>query len=351
MGGQADAGGLEPGTWIKPFNEVFLGLDQGGVIRRVFGMAEAVLGISPDQISGSTWTEFIEKYASDPARLGLKHAWLAVAEQRVMAEHCPAYFPFKHGVSIRLRRVQDEPGLSLVAHLSTDTGCGLDSLIGQSVLDAMDHVVRLNQHMFRGVDGPLTDKQVKEVGSAISGAANVKQLLEDLRSEVFSPFVVAPLPYTLSELLAFSGHDFSSRRVATHQLTIRCNWSAERVYCYSMLRDVVRRLLEALISGVAPQSTITLSDRLDEQEQVVRAEIRYFSQEPSLVVERRMEPLALSDPARFGPVRPIQSLVTTIQSCLRPVGGKVWVEPCPEENAMACIRITLPRWRGTVLDK
>ncbi len=360
--------------WVKPFEVCFLGLHRDGTVQRVFGTVETTLGQPATQVVGLSWPVVVEKYADEPVRRGLNDAWRAIAAEGVAPAHWPAYLPFRTGVSARLRPVADDPAIAFAVQLSTQVGCGLDDLLGHSMAQVMERVVRLGRHVFRGVDGPLTDKQVKEVGSVVGYTENLKQLLEDLRSEVLTPFTTAPLALSLDKLLTFSEHDFSAnRRVATHELTISCQWSSASVYCYPAIRDIVRRLLETLITGIAPKSAIKLSDRAAlpesnvasapavpaEQKEggtspvpatlpdpTVRVEIRYRSQEPALEVAQRIEPLSLLDPTRFGPVRPIQSLITAAHSCLKPVNGQVWAEPCQADDATACVVVQLPRWRA-----
>lgn len=338
------------GVWIKPFDVCFLGLHSDGTVRHVLGPVDTILTQPPAQILGLSWSTLVERYADEPVRRGLNYAWQAIAGQGVAPAYWPPYLPFRSGVSACLRPVQDDPIIAFAAQLSTQVGCRLDDLFGHSMTQVMERVVRLGQHVFRGIDGPLTDKQVKEVGSVVGYTENLKQLLEDMRSELFAPLTVAPIPLSLSNLLTFSERDFSNRRVVTHQLSIHCQWSSVTVYCYPAVRDTVRRLLESLVVGIALQSAIKLSDHVENQDQTVRVEIRYRSQEPALQVDHRIEPLALFDPARFGPVKPIQGLVTAAQSCLKPVNGQVWAEPCQAEDANASIVLLLPRWQGPVPD-
>jgi hypothetical protein len=347
------------------------------------GTVDTILAQPPGEVVGLSWPVLVEKYADEAVRRGLNDAWRAMAGQGVAPAHWPPYLPFRSGVSARLRAVQDDPNIAFAVQLSTQVGCGLDDFLGHSMSQVMERVVRLGRHVFRGVDGPLTDKQVKEVGSVVGYTENLKQLLEDMRSEVLTPFTTAPLALSLAKLLTFSEQDFSSnRRVVTHELSVSYQWSSESVYCYPAVRDIIRRLLETLIVGISAQSTIKLSDRAaspdqkgtitpptpteaqtqqvaapsapaapqEQPDQTVRVEIRYRSQEPALQVEQRIEPLDLLDPARFGPVKPIQSLITAAHSCLKPVSGQVWAEPCQAEDATACVVLLLPRWRGPAPD-
>lgn len=333
--------------WLQSFDELFLGLDGEGRIRRVIGAAQTVLTAAPPQLLGLGWQDFITQYASEPARPGLNFAWLAVSKRYVSAAHWPVYLPFKPGCILRLCAVQDDPEVWFAVHLSASSMCNLDTLVEQVMLEAIERVVRLSQYVFRGVDGPLTDKQVKEMGGVVSHAESLRQVLKDLRAEVFSPAATAPQPYVLKNFLIFSERDFSHRRITTHQLAIHCEWAEEMVYCYPAVHAVVRSILDTLLLGITPRSAIELSAQNQEQTRTVQIEIRYQSQETAFQIDQRIEPLNLADPQRLGPSKPLQVLITMAHSCLKPVGGSAWAEPDPKENGARVI-LMLPRWQGPI---
>jgi len=273
---------------------------------------------------------------------------LAIARHAIAPGYWPSYVPFKTGVVARLRAVDDDPAVPFAVHLSSRCEGDLDTLIGTHVLEAMDRVVRLSQHIFRGTEGPLTDRQVKDISHIVSNAESARQLLENLRAEVLVPANIAPRPYLLTDLFTFSERDFTNRRILTHQLAIKCNLSSEVVYCHSTIHDVVWHVLDTLIAGITVQSTITLSDRVDEHHRAVEVQIEYHSEEPALKVESRLDPLALPDPARFALVKPVQRLVTAARSCLRPVNGHAWAEPVSDTTAR--IILLLPHWSEPALE-
>jgi hypothetical protein len=337
----------EVGTWLKPAGDVFLGLNASAVIRRVVGVIKIVPGLSVLQIQGLTWQQFVKHYADESAREGLNAAWLAMAEKRVARAYWPPYLPFKSGVIVRLRPIEDDPIITFVAHLSTVGEYErLNALIGSLLPDVMDRTIRIGQHLFRGVDGPLTDLQVKDVGGMINSAELTRQLLEDLRAAVLLPAVAAPQPHSLGSLFAFSARDFSSRRITTQRLTIRTDLSPDTVYCHDTIRDVTRRTLDTLLTMITAQTAITVSSTAEEE--TVQVEIEYSSQEPAFQVTQRIEPLDLSDPARLETMSLVQRSVTAAQACLKPVSGRAWAEPY--QGAMRMV-LVLPRWKGTLPEK
>ena len=179
--------------------------------------------------------------------------------------------------------------------------------------------------------------------ACVTRAEHTKQLLEDLRAAVLLPAVSAPMPHALNSLFAFSARDFTHRRITTQQLTIGLNLSAEAVYCHETIRDVVRRILDTLLAGITASTAITVNNVVEED--TVRVEIEYSSQEADLQVKQRIEPLTLLDPMRLESIGMVQRLVTTAQACLQPVNGQAWAEP--HEKA-ARIVLVLPRWKGTL---
>jgi hypothetical protein len=338
----------ETGLWLRPFGEMFLGLDASAVIQRVIGVNPGIVNRPVEDLRGLSWQEFITRFAGESARDGLRYIWLAVARRGIAPDYRPLYVPFKSGVIARLRAVDSDPAIPFGVHLSSSSECHLDTLIGTHALEAVDRMVRLGQHVFRGTDGPLTDLQVREIGGIVNNAEYARQLLEDLRAEVFTPANVAPRPYRLTDLFSFSEHDFTNHRIVTHQLAVVCHLSSEVVYCHPTIHDVTWRILGALVAGIAVQSTITLSDQVRERDQAIQVQIEYHSEEPALEVDCRLDPLSLHDPARFAPIKPVQRLVTAAQSCLRPVNGRAWAEPV--SGGTAKIKLLLPRWLDPSLE-
>lgn len=331
----------EAGAWLKPFDDVFLGLDASAVIQQVVGMIDPGPGSA---VQGLTWPQFVQQYAHESFREGLKIAWIAMAEKRVAPPHWSHVLPFKAGMIVRLRPIEGDPGLSFAAHLSTAGAYNLlNTLFGIHLFDAMDRTVHIGQHLYRGVDGPLTDLQVKTIGEMINCAGYTRQLLKDLRAAVLLPAVATPLPYSLRSLLAFSSQDFSNRRITTQQLAIHSDLAAEAVYCHDSIRDVIRHVLEMLFTAITPQTTITVSSTVEEDNVLVKVE--YISQEPAFLVDRRFELLELSDPARPESMTTIQRLVMGAQACLKPVGGRAWAEP---DRGIMRLALVLPRWKGTL---
>jgi hypothetical protein len=334
----------EAGSWLKPVGEFFLGLNASAVIRRVVGAIEIVPDLMALQFQGLTWQQFVKHYADETAQPGLSVAWIAMAEQRVAPAYWPPYLPFKAGVIARLRPIEDDPIISFVAHLSTAGEYDLlNSLIGTHLLNVMDHTVRVGQYLFRGGDGPLTDRQIKSLGGIISSAEHTTQLLEDLRAAVLLPAMAAPQPHTLGSLFAFSARDFGHHRITAQRLAIRSDLSTDAVYCHDTIRDVVRRTLDILLAAIEPQTAIVMSSTAHED--TLQVQIEYASLESALQATRRIEPLALSDPARLDPMSAIERLVTAAQACLTPVNGRAWAEPHQDS---ARVVLVLPRWKGAL---
>ncbi|RPI96290.1 MAG: hypothetical protein EHM39_10980 [Chloroflexi bacterium] len=337
----------EDNSWLKPVGEVFLGLNPAAVIRRVVGVIEIVPSLSVLQLQGLTWPQFVEHYADEPAREGLINGWLAMAEKRVAPAFWPAYLPFKSGVIARLRPVENDSIISFVAHLSTAGHYDLlHTLLGTDLLSVMDRTIRTGQHLFRGEDGPLTDLQVKSLGNIIGGAEHTQQLLEDLHAAVLLPAIAAPRPQPLNRLLTFSMRDFTQRRITTQQLKLDMRLSSEPVYCHTTIRDSVHRLLETLLAGIAPQTSVIVSDRLAED--TVQVALQYTSQDLGLQVPNRIEPLELFDAGHRETIRGVRRLITTAHACLTPVGGRAWAEPHQGTAGQGAARIVLelPRWKG-----
>ncbi len=342
----------DTGTWLQPLGDVFLGLNTSAMIRRVFGAIESMPSLNGAELPDLSWHDFVALYADVTARDGLNYAWQAMAKEHVARAYWPPYLPFKQGVIARMRPVVNDPLISFVIHLSSVMEYNLAGLISEPLLEVMDRMIVISQRIFSGVGGPLTDRQVKDVGQILSYAEHSRQLLRDLRAEVLLPAAAPPLPCTVAQLFTFATGDFSHRRIATHRLSIQSTLSTETVYCQPVVRDVAQQIIGMLIMGIATESAIMLSDSVDEDTQAIRIAIQYQSRESALQVATRIDPLDLSDPVRLSGMRSIQRLVTAAQSRLKPVNGRAWAEPVANvgnnvDNA-ARINLVLPRWKGEV---
>jgi hypothetical protein len=337
---------LGRGTWLKPLGDVFLGLDASAVIRRVFGDIEIASSPSAARLPDLTWRDFVAQYADETAQDGLNYAWLAMAKGCVARAYWPHYLPFKQGVIARMRPVEGDPDIAFVIHLSPVMEYNLVDLIGDPMLDVLDHMATISQRIFRGVGGPLADRQVKDMDQLVSHIEHTRQLLHDLRAEVLLPAATAPLPHAVADLFMFAVDDFFHRRITTHRLTIQSDLSGETVYCQPVMRDIVFHMLGSLLAGITTESAITIADALDENAGAVRIALGYQSRESALQVESRIDPLDVSDPVRLGGMRLIESLVTAAQSRLAPVNGRAWAEPISGREHAARIILVLPRWKG-----
>jgi hypothetical protein len=335
----------ESGSWIKALGDVFLGLNSSAVIRRVIGHVDIVPGLAIKHIVGLTWQEFVEQYADETARKGLRYAWLAMAEARVASAHWPSYLPFKPGMVARLRPVQDDPIVSFAIHIATRIEQEFNTVIGEHALDTVDRLTRLIRRLDSGVTGPLTDPQVKDVESILALAETAQQLLEDLCAATLVPAAVAPLPQTLDRLLTFAPNDFASRRMETQRLSLSYQYPKKIVYCQPTLRERVKQTLHTLLGSISPQTTITIAQADPIDEHTVRIEIRYHSLSPELLVNERIDPKPLVTAERLQTQRVIERLVNATQAHLNPVSGQVWAEPCQSATSTACIVLILPIWK------
>ena len=335
----------ESGSWIKALGDIFLGLNSAAVIQRVIGHVDIVPDLTIKHIVGLSWQEFVERYADQTARDGLRYAWLALAEGRVAPAHCPSYLPFKPGMAARLRPVQDDPIVSFAIHIAAPIEQEFNTVIGKHALDITDRLTRLIRRLDSGVTGPLTDPQVKDVESILELAENAQQLLEDLCATTLIPAAVAPLPQTLDRLLTFASSELSSRRVETQRLTLSYQYTKRTVYCQPTLRERVKQTLQTLLGSISPQTAITIAQADPIDEHTVRIEIRYHSLTPELLVRKRINPKPLVTSERLQTQRVIERIVNATQAHLNPVSGQVWAEPCQSATSTACIVLILPIWK------
>lgn len=334
----------EAGTWIKSLGDVFLGLNTSAIIRRVIGVIEILPDLQIKQIQGLSWQEFIRQYADESAQEGLRHAWLAMSERRVAPAYWPSYLPFKSDIIARLRPVDDDPIVAFAVHLSRYSQYDLNTTISNQLLETADRLTRLIRRLYSGVNGPLTDLQIKDVSRILNHAECAHQLLEDLRASMLAPATVAPHPLPLERLLTFSESDFASRRFQTHRLSLNYRCTPLTVYCQPTIREMVKRLLHTLIAGITAQSAITVATAANTDEHVAQIEITYHSPVPDLVVKEAIDPTPLNAPERLQPKRTIEQLVNTAHAHLTPVNGRARAEPRPGDAA--CIVLILPIWKA-----
>ncbi|NLX10065.1 MAG: hypothetical protein GXY36_10450 [Chloroflexi bacterium] len=331
--------------WINTFDRVFLQLDRAGVIRQALGGTEALLGVSIEALKGMTWEALAGQYAAQASREGLRALWEAVVEGRVALAHWPPFVPFRAGVKARLRPARGAELDSFVAELATSVREPLHGLITEHVLDSATQLHRLSGHVLRGVEGPLTDPQVKGLGSMATQARYMRQLLEDIRAEMLLPAVEAPLPRPLSDLLGVDEQHTFDRRQITHRLTLRCTLDSTPVYCYTGIRSVVLRLLHRMVLGVSAESTITIAVVSGQDDAaLVQVAITYHTPEIDLYPGQRVEPLHLADQKRVNGTTLVR-LLSAVQAQLAPVAGQVWAEPVGAASEESRVILALPRWR------
>lgn len=339
--------------WIQPFGEVFIGLDGAARIRRVLGVLDMPDEAPVAQLQGLEWASFVERFAAADARPGLMHLWAAVVEQRVAPPHYPPAVPFQPCIAAQLRPVENDPVIRYALHLTSAIQCNLDTVIGTHTLKASQHLIQLSRSTFRGVYGPLTDPQVKAVGSIVTLSETLNELLNDLRTEIAAPAKMAPLAHPINELLKFSAHEFATvRRITTHELNVHSEFpTPAHVYCYLNLRDVVRGILETLLSGLTARTTIRITTPPEQlPADTVPVTIAYHTKESSLHAGETIKPLDLFSPERFQSITTLQRMITTLQAHLRPVAGCVWAEPVTGDSGHTTrICLVLPRWRDAVI--
>lgn len=334
----------ETGAWIKNFPDVFLGLDSTGVIRYALGATNALFGADAEALRGTSWQAVIDRHADPAAREGLHYAWMAVAEDCVDPVHWPTHLPFVPGVAAWLAALEGDPAVRFTIHLSHCIEKKLNSLINEHLLDAATKLTLLTRQVYRGTNGPLTDQQVKSIGSMLHSAEYIQHLLEDISAEVLAPAVDAPLPHPLDRFLMFDEQDFLDKRLFTHRLSIRYSPVAETVYCAANLRGVIFRILSTLIAHITPQTAITLTPLVHTA--TIQVEIGFHSQEPELRLDQRLIPATLSEAARLRFMHPVERLVTSAQANLYAVNGQAWAEPSTGPEMTGKIVLILPRWRA-----
>jgi peptidoglycan hydrolase-like protein with peptidoglycan-binding domain len=336
----------QTGGWIKPFGEVFIGLNDAAVIRRVIGAVDIPPDLDALQIQGLTWLEFVKHFAAEDTQTGLHHLWMAVAEQHVAPAYWPTVVPFKPGVVARLRAVIGDPIINYVCHLSPAEEHDLGVLIGPQTLDVTQQLIQLSQNVFKGVHGPLTDSQVKAMRGIVTIAETVNHLLHDVRTEVIAPATTAPLPYPLRELFTFSTRDFPTlRRITTHELRLISTLPEHiKVYSYRTIRDITRRMLETLLGGINARTAITITATVHEND-TVQVIFTYQSSEPALRAEQRITPITLFAAERFQAATTLLRLITTMQSHIAPIHSQVWAAPVADTSDTMQVCISLPYWR------
>ena len=343
---------LAQARWMQSFGGVYLGLDAEGVVRRMVGTLTQFAPVTTP-LDKLTWEDVALRFAHESARSGLLHLWRAVVGGHVAPAYWPSYVPFRPGVIARLDAVEDDPEVQYAAHLSPTVHCELETLIGSHMLEAMQQLVQVSRHTYRGVYGPLTDRQVEALGEVLRIGEAVGRLLDDLHRAMTAPATTAPLPYPLKALFTFTERDFPAlRRIQTHRLYIWPELSAEkRVYCHASIRQAVQHILEILLSVIEPQSGITITLAPSDDPETVHVDVLYRTRSPALLSEARAEPLPLNAAARFQPLTRLQELLTTAAAHLAPVHGRVWAEPTRSETAAMRIRFVLPRWQEKPTDE
>lgn len=332
----------------QPFGHVFLGLDSAGVIQRVLGPCESLLGAPASAIQQTAWEDFIKQHADQSAQTGLHYVWLAVTQHAVAPDHWPDALPFKSGISASLRPVEQDSSVSFAVHLAANMEHKLNMLLSENTLETARRLTALSQNVFRGAEGPLTDPQVKDISSMLNKAEYIHQIIEAAHAEIMRSLVAAPLPHALNKLFTFSESDFNDRRLITHRLQIHSDLPDALVYCQHDLCGLVQRIVHQLLLSITVESAITLTSHPGDNDYTIGVGVLFHSTEAEFRVVHKILPLELSDPTRFDHARLIERLVTTAQAYCRPVKGQAWAEPVSESGATARIVLMLPRWMGAV---
>jgi hypothetical protein len=283
---------------------------------------------------GMGWGDFIGHTADESVRGCLYDLWKAVAQGQVASGYWPDTLPFRDGFVARLRPTDSDFVLHLI---QVETWFRLRHLLETAASPSDIHLIRLAQHVYSGIDGPLTDSQVWDMGEVLHHAEYLHLLLEQTMYQL-PGMTNAPLAQPLRDLLTFKDQDFTERRLNTHLIKIRSQWSDAVVYCLPDLRRVVLRALRILLASVSAESMIALSDRV--MEDAVRVEIIFHSPDPEFRVLTRLEPMIEAAPTLV-----IERIIASLQACLNPIHGRAWAEPVQTHEATARIVLLLPRWR------
>jgi hypothetical protein len=340
--------------WLSVFDDIFLGIDDEAIIRQVIGRIDRLGEHSPDAIKGQSWYDFVLRHADETAHWGLRSAWLAIAERQVAPTFWPVILPFRSGMTARLSPIEtdSDSDISFAVQLcANNVYQRLAVLSSAPAVDLLARQVQISTQVFRGITGPLTDSQIKDIRRIVINTKNLKQLVDDIQAEIINPAVMAPVPQRLRDTLQLCEEDFQNRRIATHQLRIRCSLSTEIVYCLPVLLTVIHRIATQLFASITSESTIVLSDTVDSENQAIRLSIAYHTQNPALKADRRIDPVDLADPRRLADPHLVERLVTTARACLAPVNGHAWAEPWAVSGANSRFVLVLPLWQGPIPGK
>lgn len=353
--------------WFDIFDTLVLALDADGIIQQAQGHLPDLPTISAAKLPGLHWDAFVAEHAAAPMRAGLRSVWRAVSDGWVDANCLPEYVPVNGPVVARLVKLarSDYPvGVRLFAA----TANILATPVEAGILPATSRMLRLSQQVLRGVNGPLTDAQVRAVGDIVDTAAHVQMSIEVLQSLLLLPLRSAPLPQPLAELVQFRETDFNVRRITTQRLTLAYVPDADRfgatgVYCYVQVRSIIKRILELLWSGIAVESAIHVQQEeplphvatqnyaaTENQDTtaLVQVSIAFAPHELELQVERDFAPQPLDTlPDSTAPgITALARLVTVLNGCLSPLGCRAWIDAPGRASDMPHIRFTIPRWQG-----
>ncbi len=333
----------DPGDIFAAFGEALIIVDDSRHICQSSANAEVMLGVEGGALDNLAWTGFLQDYVATDTSAGLYWAVEAVFEKYISTEFLPTEFPFKHGLSASLARLDEK---RLAIRLRESVADSQERFFNGDLRPSLTSAFGFTDVILKGIDGPMTDIQIEDLSIIHRDTQFALELVQDYRARFIQPVLVPPVPVALDDLLALGEDDLPLGRIASQKLTITVAGGND-IYAYSNggLRIALIYLLRVLVSCVVPQSEIAIT--ADVNEAIVMVQVAYQPADSSMQATKRVEPIDLFNRREIKGGNRLHAVVSSLHAQLCAFGCTAWADP-NQSGDFSLITMTVPRWSGPV---
>ncbi|MCC7450303.1 MAG: hypothetical protein IT324_22990 [Anaerolineae bacterium] len=323
---------------LSAFGEVVLLLDAARCIRYVAGAAESFLHIPVNELAGLHWSALLA-HADSQARNGLYWAVESLLEGYVLPRFLPARLPFTRECSAQIAKLT---GGNVAVRFQPNPFPALDALFGTSLRLSLTSITGFADVLLKGIGGPLTDIQIDDLNVIARSGQFALRLIEDLRAQMITPALSAPIPVHARVLLELGPDDVSYKRLTSQNLTLYYDLPDRLVYSNGAIRAALIWLVQTLMQTTQQCTLMIAGSAADD---VLEVAVTYQPASMDMTAIRRVDPIDLFDRQAIKQAAHLLTVVASLHAALTPYGCTAWAFPA-DSGESCTIVMTVPIWKG-----
>ncbi|MEP7285890.1 MAG: hypothetical protein ABI947_08995 [Chloroflexota bacterium] len=332
---------IDSSDLLHAFGEAILVIDRNRKVSNALGNTQSIFGQMPSAIVGQTWRDLVQQ-ATPEVIDGLYWVIEAAFDRCISPQFLPPLLPFKANLIVRLA-ILDTQQVAL-RFLFTGTH-SVETLFYKDLRSALTSTVGFTDVLLKGIDGPLTDLQVEDLGVIHNNAQFAQHLVEDWRNQFVKPLLVAPVPVAAAQLLTLHADDLPRRKLASYGLTIEQKTLPDvMLYSSGAIRLALINLIRVLPQYLVKQSQIEVAVQVADD--LLEVHLRYRATDNGMKAAQYIAPVDLFQRHSIKYAGRLQMLVSAAHAQLAPYGCSAWALPI-EGTAITELIMTVPLWSGT----